>query len=159
MARLNYQARETLRWAGFTTREWAILHGYASAADWRGDECGCTDDRCIGHHHNADEECQCLPALIEEQRRQERATERGRVVWAAHVEAEETGSADDRTRADELAAAWIAEFHPGSVSHSLTESPRGITYRSQWNETTWLVFDAATQQAITEDLTATSPSR
>lgn len=152
MTRLNHEARETLRAAGFTTREWAQLHGYASAGEWRGDECGCTDDRCIGYHHDENEECQCLPALIEEQRRQERATARGCAVWGAHLHAEETGAADDRARADELAAAWIAEFHPGAVSYSLTDSPRGITYRNQWNNTTWLIFDAATQRAGAEAL-------
>lgn len=65
-SRFNYEARETLRVAGFTTRQWARLQGYDSAADWGGDECGCTDDRCIGHHHDLNDDCLCLPALIRE---------------------------------------------------------------------------------------------
>ncbi|MEZ3162195.1 hypothetical protein AB1K54_16905 [Microbacterium sp. BWT-B31] len=152
MTRLNFEARETLRAEGFTTKAWAQLNGYAGAAEWRGDECGCTDDRCIGYHHDENEECGCLPALIEEQRRQERATARGCAVWAAHLNAEQVGTPEDRAHADELAAAWITEFHPGAVSYSLTESPRGITYRNQWNNTTWLIFDAATQLASVEAL-------
>ena len=48
MTQLNHEARETLRWAGITPGQWAKRHGYESAKDWRGDECGCTDDRCIG---------------------------------------------------------------------------------------------------------------
>lgn len=32
---------------------------------WRGDRCGCTDDRCLGYHHDADGEgCGCLPVLL-----------------------------------------------------------------------------------------------
>lgn len=152
MTQLNYAARETLREAGFSPREWATLHGDVSAADWRGDECGCTDDRCIGHHHDENEECQCLPALIEDRRRQERSTERGQAVWAAHRHAEESGRPEARTHAEELADAWISEFYPGTVSYSLTGSPRGITYRNRWNETTWLIFDATTQRAGAEAL-------
>jgi len=33
---------------------------------WRGDVCGCSDDRCIGYHHGDDEDCACLPVLIEQ---------------------------------------------------------------------------------------------
>ena len=64
MAPMNIEARATLRAAGLTTRKWAQINGYAGAADWRGDDCGCTDDRCIGHHHNAEDPCECLPVLI-----------------------------------------------------------------------------------------------
>jgi len=34
--------------------------------EWTGDECGCHDDRCIGHHHYAYDECGCLPYSISE---------------------------------------------------------------------------------------------
>lgn len=92
MTRLNYAARETLQLAGLTSRQWAQRHGYASAAEWRGDECGCPDDRCIGYHHDAEEECGCLPALINELRRDERKLADARPVWAAHVRATESGT-------------------------------------------------------------------
>ena len=62
----------------------------------------------------------------------------------------ETGTADDRAAADELAAAWIAEYHPGAIAHAFTESPKGITYRNQWNETTRLIFDAERGQVTAE---------
>jgi len=64
MARMNSQARIRLGYEGLTTRQWAQINGYEGAADWRGDACGCTDDRCIGYHHGASEACQCLPALL-----------------------------------------------------------------------------------------------
>jgi len=33
---------------------------------WGGDKCGCTDDRCIGYHHDATDECQCLPVMLDQ---------------------------------------------------------------------------------------------
>lgn len=33
---------------------------------WRGDACGCTDDCCIGFHHDTYAECGCLPALLDQ---------------------------------------------------------------------------------------------
>jgi hypothetical protein len=32
---------------------------------WGGDSCGCPDDRCIGHHHDAGEDCGCLRVALE----------------------------------------------------------------------------------------------
>ncbi|TQO19653.1 hypothetical protein FB472_1224 [Rhodoglobus vestalii] len=150
MTQLTSEARATLRNAGFTSSQWARLHGYSGATDWRGDVCGCTDDRCIGHHHDATDACGCLPALIEDHRRQQRASAAGREVWAAHVHATETGTEEDRATAGELASSWITEYHPNAISHSLTESPKGITCRNHWNETTWLIFDAERGQVSTE---------
>lgn len=105
MPTLNHAARETLQLAGLTSRQWAQRHGYASAAEWRGDECGCPDDRCIGYHHDAEEECGCLPALIDELRRDERKLADARPVWAAHVRATESGTPEDRAAAETLVAA------------------------------------------------------
>lgn len=64
MTRLNAAARTTLRAAGLGPTAWSKLHGGTTATDWRGDACGCPDDRCIGHHHEADVECPCLESLI-----------------------------------------------------------------------------------------------
>lgn len=36
---------------------------------WGGDACGCTDDRCIGYHHDEADECGCLPVLLAEARK------------------------------------------------------------------------------------------
>lgn len=43
-----------------------IAHHFPGAAEWRGDACGCTDDRCIGFHHDASERCGCLDSLLDE---------------------------------------------------------------------------------------------
>lgn len=142
MTQLNYEARETLSLAGLTPSAWAKRHGYQTSKDWRGDECGCPDDRCIGYHHDASEECGCLPALIEELRRDERKLVDARKVWAAHLVATESADVSDRATADELASEWIATYNPGATWHSLTASPRGIVYRNQWNDRTWLIYDA-----------------
>ena len=33
---------------------------------WAGDACGCTDSRCIGHHHDADDPCPCLDVQLDQ---------------------------------------------------------------------------------------------
>lgn len=64
MAVLSRQARETIKDAGVT------IAGYTRDrwldGKWHGDSCGCPDDRCIGYHHDEDEECGCLPVLLGE---------------------------------------------------------------------------------------------
>jgi hypothetical protein len=62
MAKLNDTAKELLREAGITQAEWAYVNGYDGG--WGGDACGCPDDRCIDHHHDAEDDCECLPALL-----------------------------------------------------------------------------------------------
>lgn len=61
--RLNNTAREQLRNAGFSPAEWARRNHYTDGT-WGGDACGCPDDRCIGFHHDAADDCGCLPALL-----------------------------------------------------------------------------------------------
>ena len=64
MSRLNATARETLRVAGVSVAEW---HRRNCMGDkWTGDACGCPDSRCIGSHHSGPDDCECLPALLEE---------------------------------------------------------------------------------------------
>jgi hypothetical protein len=65
-ARLNTEARETLRWAGVSQAAWTRHHFGADAKTWHGDACGCPDDRCIGHHHDEHDDCGCLSALLAE---------------------------------------------------------------------------------------------
>lgn len=48
-----------------TVQEYIERH-YPGETEWRGDECGCTDDRCIGHHHDGDERCGCLDSQLDE---------------------------------------------------------------------------------------------
>lgn len=33
---------------------------------WRGDSCGCPDDRCIGFHHDGPEGCGCVESALSE---------------------------------------------------------------------------------------------
>ena len=54
---------ETLRNAGLSQAEWARRNGY-SDGKWGGDLCGCPDDCCIGYHHDEDDDCGCLPAVL-----------------------------------------------------------------------------------------------
>lgn len=63
---LNLEAKEILRTADITPRQWA-QRWYGSDM-WGGDACGCPDDRCRGHHHERGESCGCLTALIRDWR-------------------------------------------------------------------------------------------
>lgn len=62
--RLSRTARDTIKWSGVS------IVGYVRSrsldGQWHGDRCGCSDDRCIGYHHDADEDCGCLPVLLAE---------------------------------------------------------------------------------------------
>lgn len=62
MTRLHRAARETLRAYGYSEATWSFY--WTGDRSWRGDACGCTDDRCVGYHHDVDEHCGCLPALL-----------------------------------------------------------------------------------------------
>lgn len=48
-----------------TVQEYIARH-FPGASEWRGDACGCTDDRCIGFHHSATDPCGCLDTLLDE---------------------------------------------------------------------------------------------
>lgn len=60
---LDSDARHELATHGVTATDWA-LEWFGRPA-WQGDSCGCPDDRCTGHHHDAGEPCGCLTALLE----------------------------------------------------------------------------------------------
>lgn len=62
MSRLNAAAREQLKWAGVSVENWSRLH--MADRRWFGDACGCPDDRCIGYHHDNQNDCQCLTVLL-----------------------------------------------------------------------------------------------
>jgi len=65
---LSAWARDRVLWsrAGQATTiagyvRWAFPDG-----EWRGDACGCTDDRCAyGYHHDALTDCGCLDVLLD----------------------------------------------------------------------------------------------
>lgn len=64
MSALNAAARAALRAVGITQKQYAAARFLDGR--WHGDSCGCTDDRCIGFHHDAGDECHCLPVVIAE---------------------------------------------------------------------------------------------
>jgi hypothetical protein len=61
--KLNEDAKAALRDAGVSQAAWARAN-YSTDDRWPGDACGCPDSRCIGYHHDEDEECGCLPVLL-----------------------------------------------------------------------------------------------
>lgn len=67
MSRLNKAARARIQASGLTVAHYVRYH--FPSGKWGGDACGCSDDRCKdGFHHQPDEECGCLPVLIEQAR-------------------------------------------------------------------------------------------
>jgi hypothetical protein len=59
---LTVDAKDEIHAAGLTIA--AYVRFTFPDGQWGGDECGCTDDRCIGFHHERRDECQCLPVLL-----------------------------------------------------------------------------------------------
>jgi hypothetical protein len=62
---LNPAALAALADAGVSPAEWAQAN-WSETEEWHGDVCGCPDDRCAGHHHDAGQECGCLRSLLED---------------------------------------------------------------------------------------------
>ncbi|MDQ6524343.1 hypothetical protein RB608_12060 [Nocardioides sp. LHD-245] len=66
MSTLSRTARDRIK---YDWRDGLTIVGYIryhSGSDtWRGDRCGCPDDRCIGYHHDEHEECGCLDPSID----------------------------------------------------------------------------------------------
>lgn len=63
--KLNIEARATLRAAGVSQAAWVRRFYGPDVKAWPGDACGCPDDRCIGFHHDDQDGCGCLSALLE----------------------------------------------------------------------------------------------
>jgi len=63
--KLSEGVKAKLREAGVSQAAWARAN-WQNDGRWRGDACGCPDDRCIGHHHGDGEECRCFPGLLDE---------------------------------------------------------------------------------------------
>jgi hypothetical protein len=63
--RLDRSVIADLRLSGISQAAWARRFGQADGV-WHGDTCGCFDDRCIGFHHDADQECRCFAELLAE---------------------------------------------------------------------------------------------
>lgn len=113
---------------------------------WHGDKCGCTDDRCIGHHHDEREDCGCLPALIQEYLDSKQAEDEGALVWAAYTAAQKHQDAASAEEARQSAAAWVDRWHRHSPTWALdvlVDGREGITVTSRYNDRHWLVWEAA----------------
>ena len=64
MRGLDENALLVLRDFNLTPEEYARKYYGRDVGDtWPGSPCGCPDDRCIGHHHGADEDCGCVVSL------------------------------------------------------------------------------------------------
>lgn len=145
--RLGGPARALLRDHGISTTEWTRIQ--FGGSEWFGDTCGCNDDRCIGYHHDASDDCGCLPALLNNYYQDQAAIRDGRTVWTAHLRALETGAPADRAEADRKAELWTEHYYRTAVSWSLTETVdghQGITITNRFNDRTWLVWDDADPQ-------------
>lgn len=143
MTKLNAQARSTLADAGITMRDWIAYGGWlkedtdetgnrrwVQETEWRGDECGCDDDRCIDYHHDEGEECGCLPVLIENRAKDREAYD----IWQAYRAAVEANDGrGDQAAYDAVwsrAEAWVRRHYPRAVSFSLdgvVKGERGIS--------------------------------
>jgi len=67
MATLTKQARETIKnwpWGDKPVTIAGYVRHFYPDGKWGGDRCGCTDDRCIGYHHDNEDDCRCLEAWL-----------------------------------------------------------------------------------------------
>ncbi|MGW6132355.1 hypothetical protein ACWFNE_20205 [Cellulomonas sp. NPDC055163] len=138
MSTLSPAAIVALDAAGITPAQWIAFGGWLEqitdadggtrwvpSDQWRGDVCGCTDDRCTGYHHGENEPCGCLPALIAERAQKREA----HALWAEYRAAAEAhdGQGDHvahdaaRTRAE----AWVRRYYPGALTFSLDAPVKG----------------------------------
>lgn len=67
MLALTMDARRTIREAGVKVPEY--VRSWSADGLWYGDVCGCPDDRCVGHHHDAEDECGCLRSILDERKK------------------------------------------------------------------------------------------
>lgn len=139
MTELSPAALSVLASAGVSTAEWITYGGWLTevstesaerqwvpGTEWRGDACGCTDDRCVGYHHDAYEECLCLPALLEDLARLREAY----AIWQSHRAAVDA----DNGRGDPAAiaavrartATWVQCHFPRAQSFSLDAVVNGV---------------------------------
>lgn len=139
MTQLSAVAREEFEAAGIGVGDFADARW--GSRDWRGDVCGCTDDRCVGFHHEGDEDCGCRPVLIQEHLDALAAAEQAIELWARYVVAQ--GEDIDAVRED--VADWVGRFHRGAPSWSLDElvdGRPGISITSRYNDQHHLVWAA-----------------
>lgn len=161
MTALSNTARETIKsWYTGDDRIQITTAGYirhAGWADgkWHGDSCGCRDDRCIGHHHAADNDCGCLPALLDQWVTEQRAAIEAASIWTAYRAAIEANDGrGDQAAYDAAwtsAEAWVRTYQGAGVTSfsldALVDGHAGISIRTRYNDQDWLVWPAPTQVA------------
>lgn len=149
MATLNDAALQQLEWAGLTEAEWIEWNEGPGATEWRGDACGCSDDRCIGYHHDVNEECGCLPALLEERERSYTAAREAQPIWDAYQQAIADKDEAAVRAARERAGEWVRTYGGSTVtSFSLDElvnGHAGISVTTAMNDQRWLQWKAGAE--------------
>lgn len=141
MTTLTAEASSDFSSAGIDVNE--LARSIWGDSEWRGDVCGCTDDRCIGHHHDGSD-CGCREVIIQERLDELEAARTAPELWARFTAAV---SVDELIAVYRDVSAWIERFHRGAESWSLDESvdgQRGITITSRYNDQRWLVWAAPT---------------
>jgi hypothetical protein len=64
---LSRNARDVIRfWYGDPVTIAGYIRYWSADGVWRGDSCGCPDDRCIGFHHDQPGDCHCLESTLSE---------------------------------------------------------------------------------------------
>lgn len=135
--KLNEDALRYLRGSGIepiTEKTWARFWESGST-EWGGDECGCPDDRCIGHHHGADEPCGCLRVLVAEY---EEAEKEAIELWNRHQAGDEGAIADGGN--------WVRQRHDYGLTgwsyDVVVDDEAGIAIRSDDNPQWRLLWSA-----------------
>lgn len=130
MTALTLAARATLEAEGLTPQSWTIWCQGPGETQWHGDECGCSDDRCIGHHHDAAEDCGCLTALLHERSVSYVSAAAAAVVWEAAHDAEHSDEVE------QLLDDWRQTCAPGfdRVWLVTTGARPGLYGVNRWND-------------------------
>lgn len=64
---LSRHARDVIKyWFGGPVTIAGYVRYWYEDGVWRGDSCGCPDDRCIGFHHDRPDDCHCLENTLGE---------------------------------------------------------------------------------------------
>lgn len=151
MASLTRAARETIRWwyAGddpaITVTIAGYIRHYFPDGTWHGDACGCVDDRCIGYHHDAGEECRCLEAWLDQWVTEQQAAAAAGPIWTAYRAAVEAGDSGACDAAWAAAESWVRRYHRGAETFSLDAlvgDCAGISIRTRFNDLDHLVWAA-----------------
>lgn len=152
MTTLTHSARETIKnWSAADDNTVVTIVGYVRRhfdGRWGGDACGCPDDRCIGYHHDETDDCGCLPALLDEWIRDQRAAAEAGPVWAAYgASLEREGHPFDQESYDAAwtaAAAWVQAYCGGGVRTFSLDAPvdgrPGISITNIYNDRDWLMW-------------------